>query len=170
MMKSTLISLIFIILTGCATPYDVDLNKSDNEAIMSGQSESAWIVNSKAEAISKITLEGSNDPAARALFQVMKAQAIAGIETPMFKVDKATLNTDNVSEVMKTIRQGIPIVTVGRVATTAIENDRGTTHLYSEGGDIDMKDSLNRTEVHSVANDGSEASTENIIDSSEVME
>ncbi len=169
-MKNLLVCFLFVLLSGCATSWDVALNDSDNKAIMNGQENSARIVDSKAEAISGLNLVAADNPVAVALFQVIKTQAIAGIETPMFEVKKARLNTDNIPEVMKAIRQGIPIITMGSVATTAIENDRGTTHLYSEGGDINMKDSLNRTEVHSVANDDSTASTNSIVDSSEEVD
>jgi len=166
-MKNILISLVFVLLTGCATAYDVKLNKSDNEAIINGQENSARIVDSKTEAINAIRLPKGTDNVAIALMEVFKAQAIAGIETPMFIVKKARLNTDNVPELLRAISGAIPFVVIGDVATTAIENDRGTTQLFSEGGDINMKDSLNRTEVHSVANDGSTATTTSTIDSSE---
>lgn len=166
-MKKLLVSLIVLfMLAGCATKWDVKLNKSDNEAIQNGQENSAWIVDSKVAAISQLQLSPGSDDIAIALMEVFKAQAIAGIKTPKFEVKKARLNTDNVPEVMSTIRQGVPFITVGVVATSAIENDRGTTQLSSEGGDITMKDSLNRTEVHSVAIDGSTASTSSTADSS----
>jgi len=160
-MKTFLFALTLALLSGCATSWDVKLNNSDNDAIKNGQNASSNIVYSKTNAIQSIGLEGSNDPVAVALFQVMKAQAIATIETPMFEVKKARLNTDNVPEVMETIRQGVPIWGTVRVATTAIKNDRGTTVLQSEGGDINMQDSLNRTEVHATAIDGSTAETSN---------
>ena len=153
------------ILSGCATIWDTKLNSSDNTALMNGQENSFWIVDSKTEAIGNIKLSEGSDDVAIALLEVFKAQAIADIETPMFEVKKARLNTDNVPALMSAISSAIPFIVIGEVATTAIENDRGTTQLFSEGGDIDMKDSLNRTEVHSVANDGSSASTTNTANS-----
>jgi len=158
--------IVLLILSGCATGYDVDLNKADQEAVMSGQEFSYNIVASKTEAITSLKVPEDSGNVAIALMEVFKAQAIAGIATPFFLVEKAKLNTDSVAEVGKTIRHGIPILGMAYVSTTALENDRGTTELYSEGGDITMQDSLNRTEVHSVANDEATASTTSTVDSS----
>jgi hypothetical protein len=85
----------------------------------------------------------------------------------MFEVKKARLNTDNVPAVTEMVSGGIPILTMGRVATTTVKNDRGITNLNSEGGDISMKDSLNRKETHSIANDESTSSVTGVDDTSD---
>ena len=119
MKKLIVVLALALALGGCATGYDVKLNAADQKAVESGQKESAKIVKYQTDAIDKLKLPEGSDSIAMALMEVFKIQAIAGIKATHFKVEKARLNTDNVAEVGKTLRAGIPIIGMVRVTEVA---------------------------------------------------
>lgn len=167
MLNKILIGLALIALSGCATAWDTKLYDSYTKGSSNSHEYAFLTVDSKADAIAWLSECKDCTLAEEMLLKVIISRDIASIEAPDFSIDKPTLNTENVKHITDVITSGIPIFGMMRVTESVLENDRGITTLSSDGGDIVMKDSLNRTEVHSVANDGSTASTTATTDTSE---
>ena len=172
MKSKILIAFLLIGLSGCATAFDVDLFERYTDSTVEHDKAQRDAMSAQANAIAglKTIVPLSADPrdiALAAMTNIFIAQQIANIEYHKSTVVRPTLNTDNVAEVGRVLRQGIPIFGMMRVSESALENGTGETYIQTnEGGNISLDNTLNRTEVHSVANDSSSASTSSSQDSS----
>ncbi len=163
------ITLSILMLSGCATKWDVALNDGYNGAEVNGQDRSADIMWGKTEAL-KVVAECPGCTKTEAiLLKVIVSGDISRMVAPEFHVKAPTLNTDNVGHVARTIQLGIPIVSMMRVATTSTESGGDTSvNATGENSSIVISDSLGKTTTHNnTMGDESTASTSIEMDQSD---
>lgn len=145
-MKYLILFLSIFLFTGCATKWDVELQKSHDAKVVAQGQERTKRIQAVMDAF-QIALVNAKDPMERAMI----ARSMEEIDTSVLVGKAPTLNTDNAGKVMD-MAQGIaPFVVVGRVAEKSIENQQGNTINNNQDGTINIDGSLNREENHSTA-------------------
>jgi len=155
-------------LMGCATQNTVDMVGDYTEAYSKHRVESTKAVTSKAKAISEMMkFECEEDTeacgVAKALSNVIASQEIARIQPDPFEMKMPKTELDVQSQVLTTIGNGIPFITMGVVSYKSIAEDRGET-TNTAGGDI----STNYDEDHATAI-GDKSSSSNSPTNSELV-
>jgi len=135
---------LFILLTcviglsSCATPYDVDIVKEDASMFKSHTTSAASQVDSKVQAISKLTFNCTDDTAscgaAKAMNNVLVSQAIAGIQAPEYQGKNHKTGLDVQDKAVEKVGDGIPIAGMTIVSRSAINKDKGTTRIDAKEG------------------------------------
>lgn len=159
------------LVVGCATPYDVELNK-DFMAQQSEHDEYQYnAMSDMADSISrlKVVAEDDADPRDRAMAamaNLMMAREIREIKYYYSKTKAPRLNTDNVEPLTNATVKLAPFVTIERVVDKTA-GEIGDENYSSEGGDI----SVEKTEVHTTTvGDSNNLSSAYTKDTSEVTE
>jgi len=153
MLKYTLVSLL--LLSGCATAYDVDLWKEHGASVRSGHTSSAKIVEAKTMAISGLSICPEYTHTESILMRVILGGNIERITVPKFIVKAPRLNTDNVEPLTKATVGLAPFLTIERIVDKTA-GEIGDENYSTEGGDI----KVSKTEVHTTtAGDDNNIST-----------
>ena len=120
-----------LLLAGCATPYDVDLQREHKEDKISHNEQATLRVNAKATAIKDVMVVDCQDDTAacgmaRAFAGALAAREIASIKSDPYEGKAPTLGTDVQTRALETAAQGIMPITLGVVSVKAIDKDKGS--------------------------------------------
>ena len=160
-MKTLLGLLVLgIMLSGCATPYDVDIAQSNNATVQNHDTRQGEVAAVKARSISSIfdkisqKCEGQDSFACGALLGLSGAMAsrdIAGIETKEYKGPTQKTGVDVQYHTVDAVREGIPIAGMAVVSYKAIDQDKGVVSNTAQEGST-----VNNTydEDHAVSTSG----------------
>ena len=162
------ILLALAMLSGCASKWDVSLNKDYVDGEKNGQNQSAKVVASQTDGIATIAknFKGKTDTE-NALMAVIAFDRITRIEAPQYHVKAPRLNTDNFKAGADVITGGIPIFGMGYVSKVALEQPRSNSLVTGEG-DIIVSDSMNSTTTHTTSA-GESSATSNLNGSEDGM-
>ncbi len=139
-MKALITALFAVILlSGCATQKTVDMADSYNAAYEAYAESEADKVDQKATAIKEVMDIDCEDNsqacgAVKAMSGMIAAERIAGIKADPFTLDRHATDIDAQIAGIKAIGKGLPVLTMGVVATKAIEDDKGTVNNNATEG------------------------------------
>jgi len=134
-----LFAIASLFLGGCATEETVNMADSYNDAYISYIDAESRNVGTKSNAIKEmLTFDCEDNTQAcgqvKAMAGMIAAERIAGIKSNPFTLEKHATDVDAQISTVKMIGSGIPFITMGIVATKAIEDDKGTVNNTSDNG------------------------------------
>jgi len=140
-MIRTILSLIAVLmmLSGCATMYDVDLAGKHYTDRSTHSKEVTKRIEAKARAIERLmAVECNEDTAAcgsvRSLSGAIAAREIADIKGDAYDGKAPTYSTDVQMKVLDTVQHVVNPVVTGVVAVKAIEQDKGSVVNQASDG------------------------------------
>lgn len=145
-MKSFLVLIMCIFLSSCASKWDVELMNSYNGAIIALEAEKTKRIVAQTQAISSLG-QSVGDPG----YKAMLGRNVEEIDVSTAKVIKPRLNTDNGETAIHTAGGAVPFVSMMKVSTTSMENQKGDTVMVSDQGAVSLENSMNREENHATA-------------------
>jgi hypothetical protein len=138
-MRLILAIFLMVMVTGCATQKTVDMAESYNSAYVAHVANDQMAQAAKSAAIKDAFSYECKDNTeacgvAKALGAVIAAREIAGIQPAIFNLPKHATDVDAQMEAVKVIGKGIPFITMGVVASKAIDSDNGTVNNSADNG------------------------------------
>lgn len=142
-MKYLMLALL-VLMSACATPYDVEINESFDDVIEDHQVQQSAQVASKATAIQQMfsSLNCVEDTAAcgaiNALAAALGSREIREIKAQAFTQERSVTGASVQKATVEAIGDGIEVLTLGFVSYKAIDKDKGSvSNRTGDGGTIE---------------------------------